>query len=294
MTKKVLLLPSAWCNEELFSEQIDGLGEEFDFEYIDLGLYSSIEQAADDLVKKFDKVYAVIGLSLGGLVIQHLLSKQPDFAKKIILMSTLATEPRDEMKKMYPELIEKLKHGDLPELTQLLVDVCLFHKEDRNKVEKVKMMIKHTGEERIINHLTAASQYKDLTKGLSQITAKTLLLVGKEDIATPVSDHEHIAKHIPGAKLGVVDDSGHFIPIDKPEVLTKLWREFLRVKKGSVDDTSKNTEIEKKQDVKPEGKSKENIAKPEMEAVKKDEVKAVETKRNAQPVKNEQPSEKKE
>ena len=233
MSKKVLLLPSAWCNEELFAKQVEALDGEFDFEYVDLGMYSSIEQAADDLFKKHEHVYAAIGLSLGGLVLQYLLSKHPDFAKKVILMGTLATEPRDEMKEMYPDLIEKLKHGDLPELIDLVTDVCLFHKEDKDKVAKVKMMVKHTGEERIINHLTAASQYRDLTKGLAKFKAKTLLLVGKEDIATPVSDHEHIAKNIPHAKLGVVDDSGHFIPIDQPEVLTKLWREFLHVKKAS-------------------------------------------------------------
>jgi pimeloyl-ACP methyl ester carboxylesterase len=62
---------------------------------------------------------------------------------------------------------------------------------------------------------------------LSRITAPTLVVVGADDVATPVAKSEAIVAGIPGARLEVVPDAGHSSTIEQPEAVTGLMEQFL-------------------------------------------------------------------
>ena len=59
------------------------------------------------------------------------------------------------------------------------------------------------------------------------INFPTIVAVGRQDEWSTVAQHEEIARAIPGAKLVVVEDSGHFVPVEQPEVLTGILRELM-------------------------------------------------------------------
>jgi len=56
-----------------------------------------------------------------------------------------------------------------------------------------------------------------LTPKLGEISTPTLVLAGKDDTGTPVAQSEEIRDKIPGAQLTVVEDAGHWLPIEKPQ-----------------------------------------------------------------------------
>jgi 3-oxoadipate enol-lactonase len=58
---------------------------------------------------------------------------------------------------------------------------------------------------------TAAIRTHDTLERLGQISAPTLVLVGAQDIVTPVVYSEALAKGIPGATLKVLDPGGHSV-----------------------------------------------------------------------------------
>ena len=62
-----------------------------------------------------------------------------------------------------------------------------------------------------------ACQQVDLTSKLGEISKPTLILAGKDDVATPVAQSEEMRDKIPGAQLTVVEDAGHWLPIEKPQ-----------------------------------------------------------------------------
>jgi pimeloyl-ACP methyl ester carboxylesterase len=62
---------------------------------------------------------------------------------------------------------------------------------------------------------------------LGRITAPTLVIVGADDVATPVAKAEAIVAAIPGSRLEVVPDAGHSATIEQPEAVTRLIEEFL-------------------------------------------------------------------
>jgi pimeloyl-ACP methyl ester carboxylesterase len=66
---------------------------------------------------------------------------------------------------------------------------------------------------------------------LPNIKTPTLLIVGKEDIPTPVAKAERIAERIPGAKLLIIPDAGHLCTVEEPEAVNKAIEDFLKAQR---------------------------------------------------------------
>jgi pimeloyl-ACP methyl ester carboxylesterase len=62
---------------------------------------------------------------------------------------------------------------------------------------------------------------------LPSITTPTLVIVGAEDVATPVAKAETIAAGIAGSRLEIVEGAGHSSTIEKPSDVTALIRDFV-------------------------------------------------------------------
>jgi pimeloyl-ACP methyl ester carboxylesterase len=63
---------------------------------------------------------------------------------------------------------------------------------------------------------------------LASISVPTLVLVGAEDVITPPSLAEEMARGITGATLVVVQGSGHLPTLEQPEAVTEALRSLLR------------------------------------------------------------------
>ena len=74
---------------------------------------------------------------------------------------------------------------------------------------------------------TAALRTHDTLDRLGQISAPTLVLVGAQDIASPVVYSEALAKGIPGAKLQVLDPGGHAVLFEYADAANAALLEFL-------------------------------------------------------------------
>ena len=59
----------------------------------------------------------------------------------------------------------------------------------------------------------------------------TMIVWGDRDQVIPVS-HAHIAHELmPGSRLEIVEGAGHFLPIERPELVDRLLRDFLATTK---------------------------------------------------------------
>jgi proline iminopeptidase len=80
-------------------------------------------------------------------------------------------------------------------------------------------------EERLMNETWRSSQY-DLFPELARLRLPALLIHGGHDLV-PVECARHIAKTIPGARLLVLEGSGHFSYLDAPDAVHKTVVDFL-------------------------------------------------------------------
>ena len=67
----------------------------------------------------------------------------------------------------------------------------------------------------------------DLRDEVAGIAAPTLLVVGREDPATPLTEAEWLHTRIPGSELAVLEDAGHLCNLEQPERFTDAVVGFL-------------------------------------------------------------------
>src|SRR5262249_28165665 len=79
----------------------------------------------------------------------------------------------------------------------------------------------------MFNQSRAISAF-DSSGRLSAIRCPTLVLVGREDILIPVSFSEELARGIPGARLVVLEKTGHGPLVETPAAVAQALLDFLR------------------------------------------------------------------
>ncbi|KUJ18489.1 alpha/beta hydrolase fold protein [Mollisia scopiformis] len=67
----------------------------------------------------------------------------------------------------------------------------------------------------------------DVRSRLKDIKVPTLVIVGRHDLITPVSDSEEISNGIPNSQLAIFENSGHTPGNDEPEAFRERVRQFL-------------------------------------------------------------------
>lgn len=55
-----------------------------------------------------------------------------------------------------------------------------------------------------------------------------LLVVGRQDVWSPIAQHEEIARLCPQARLEIVEDAGHFAPVEQSATVAALLAEWAR------------------------------------------------------------------
>jgi pimeloyl-ACP methyl ester carboxylesterase len=83
------------------------------------------------------------------------------------------------------------------------------------------------GPEAFIRQQRAIMTRPDSRPGLSRIACKTLVLCGREDMATPVEAHREIAADIPDSRLTIVEHCGHLSTMEKPGEVNAALRGWL-------------------------------------------------------------------
>jgi pimeloyl-ACP methyl ester carboxylesterase len=67
----------------------------------------------------------------------------------------------------------------------------------------------------------------DVMPRVSQIRVPTLAVCGAEDRLTPVKYHRFLEAHIPGCRLTIIEQAGHWVFWEQPEAFTRAVRAFL-------------------------------------------------------------------
>jgi proline iminopeptidase len=189
----------------------------------------------------------MIGWSHGGMVAQQFAFTYPGSLSRLILFDTSAhfgeflsdiegavQEFRDEP--WFEESFAALKaewegqYTSDEEMGHLWAGEMKFYfKQFDSRGEAYHQRTKHLPVSiaplKVFNDQEAASL--DLRPRLKEIAVPTLVIVGRHDFITNVAMAEEMARHIPGARLEIFEDSGHFALIEEPEKFRRIIREFV-------------------------------------------------------------------
>ncbi len=68
----------------------------------------------------------------------------------------------------------------------------------------------------------------DIMNRVHEIKLPTLIIVGTQDVSTPVKYSQYLQNKITGSKLVIIEGATHNIMIDKPDELNRVISEFLK------------------------------------------------------------------
>lgn len=161
----------------------------------------------------------LIGHSFGGRVAILLASRNK--VNKIVLVDSAGVKPRRSLKyylKIYSyKATKKIYQIIYKDKAQAKINALASKKGSSDYSKSSPTMRKIMS--KVVN--------EDLCRRMPMIKAPTLLLWGKNDTATPLSDAQKMEKLIPDAGLVVFDGCGHYSFLDNPRTFNTVLRNFI-------------------------------------------------------------------
>jgi len=160
----------------------------------------------------------VLGVSMGGMIAQHLAAEYPEKVGKLVLVVT-AARPNPILLEAISEWISLARRDD----HTALMDSNLRRIYSEDYYRKNKWMLP------LIGKLTKPESYyrffiqaeacrsHDAFGALTEITAPTLVLGGEKDLSLGAEASREIAARIPGAELKLYKQWGHGLYEEAPD-----------------------------------------------------------------------------
>jgi 3-oxoadipate enol-lactonase len=187
-----------------------------------------------DAVMLLDRLIAgpvhFVGLSMGGFVGMRMAARRPDLIRSLTLVETSADpEPRENVGR-YRTLTRvvrlvgpKLLQGQVAPI--MLGKTILTDPARRDEVKRYSALMSRRRD--IWRAVNGVMDRPGIQHELARITAPTLVVVGEEDVATPPTKAERIARGIAGARLVRIPHAGHSSTVEEPAAVTAAMETFL-------------------------------------------------------------------
>lgn len=187
---------------------------------------------ADDVLGLLDALSIekthFVGLSMGGMTGMTIALRRSSILRTLVLCDTASHDPHDPA--LWQQRIEAIQAaGSMEVMVETALERFLAREtvaQRRDVTEAVRAMVRSTPLDGYIGCCQALAQF-DLADRLSEVTAPTLVLVGSEDVGTPVHMAEAIHRNIAGSKLVVLAGAAHLSNLDQPTAFNEAVLAFL-------------------------------------------------------------------
>jgi pimeloyl-ACP methyl ester carboxylesterase len=241
----VLLIPGLGTDYHAFVWNVGQLSQHFQCLVLDqrgIGLSEatpgpySMELLADDAASVLSYLSplgaAVVGMSMGGMVAQHLTIRHPGLVTALVLG---CTGPGGRLAvRAEPEVTRRLLGGDAKDPAAAYRIACsalyepswsAIHPEVIDAA--VEWRSRHPVRPGVFQAQWQAIRHHDAGPGLGLITAPTLILHGTADVVMAPANAEVIAGLVAGAELVWLEGRGHMFFQEDPDLTGRLLLEWL-------------------------------------------------------------------
>ena len=225
----LVLLPGMMCDERLFASQINELSKRREVHFAKITDHETISELASDVLNNATPVFALAGLSMGGIVAMEIVSQAPERVERLALLDTnpLAELP-DVLKRRGPQ-IDAIKNGQLKEIIRdEMKPNYLFDGVRKTEILKLCMdMALDIGPDAFIRQSIALRDRVDQKNTLGSYKRPALVLCGRHDVLCPLERHELMHTLLENSKLEIIEDAGHLPTLEQPKITTMALASWL-------------------------------------------------------------------
>lgn len=190
----------------------------------------ALDQHVDDLNGLVDHLgitsFVLCGVSVGGLIAQGFALRRPEALVGLVLCDTA---PKVGDAAMWDARIAAVRTGGMAAIVDGVMPrwfTEVYRRDEPTALAGWRNMLLRTPVDGYTG-TCATLRDADLRDAIGTIATPTLVVVGDEDLATPVALVRDTAARIPGARFEIVAACGHIPSIEQPETLAALLSRFL-------------------------------------------------------------------
>ena len=196
---------------------------------------STMRCLADDVAGLLDALgitepVVLCGLSMGGYVAWQFVKHHAARLKALVVCDTKAVadapEAAETRRKM-AEHVLKFGTGAVAEAMPAKLFTAATHTEQPQIVADIRATIAATDPQGLAAAQLGMAEREDVRSFLASIRVPALVVVGRDDVISPVEEMRAIAASIPGAEFRIVEGAGHMAPLERPEEFNSALAAFV-------------------------------------------------------------------
>ncbi|MFC7047882.1 alpha/beta fold hydrolase [Emcibacter nanhaiensis] len=228
-TPTLILIPGLLSDDIVWEHAAEKLGSLVPVRIADVSGGISMTKMAQEILDKNPGPLYVAGHSMGARVAVEMARLAPDRIRKLALIDT-GVHPRKEGEEAKRQVLVDLAYNEGMEALAARWLPPMVHEDrhsDKDLMGALTAMVLRADPEQHERQIKALLDRPDATITLPHIKCPVLLAVGRQDQWSPLSQHEEMLTYLDNAKLVVIEDAGHFAPIERPEQVTKALEEWI-------------------------------------------------------------------
>jgi pimeloyl-ACP methyl ester carboxylesterase len=230
MNRPVLyLLPGLLCDETVFAAQIAGLSDICEVRVPAFRGLGSFDEMAAAVLDTAPERFSIAGFSMGGRVAFRIAALAMGRLERFCAFDTGAGPVGEGEIEKRQAVIDLAWREGMEALARSWLPPMLHpsRRSDPAFIAPLTEMILRSTAEDHEKQIRALINRPDAWPVLPTINVPTLIACGREDEWSPPAHHEAMAAAIPGARLVIIENSGHFLPVEQPEAFTRALREWM-------------------------------------------------------------------
>jgi pimeloyl-ACP methyl ester carboxylesterase len=225
----LVFIPGLLCTAELFTPQVAAL-----WPYGPVTIASTLEgetiaQMATAILAQAPPEFALIGMSMGGMISLEIMRQAPERVRKLALLSTSAQPAPPEQTTLFAEMLSQARSGEAETVICEGLTVVLHPAHQQNPTLRAinQRMAAAMSIEAFARQAEAVRTRVDSRPSLAAIAVPTLVLVGEQDQLAPPALAREMATAIPQAQLVIVPECGHGLTLEQPQAVNDALKEWL-------------------------------------------------------------------
>lgn len=224
-----MLIPGLLCDGFVWESVLSVLSGKFPVVVADLSTQDRITAMAEDTLNAHPGDLFVAGHSMGARVAMEMARLAPQRVKRLALLDTGIHPLKEGEPEKRAEIVAFAHAQGMTALAKRWLPGMVHpdRKEDMALMDKLTAMVERKDPDLHERQIHALVTRPNAAEYVHRIECPTLLAVGREDQWSPVLQHEDMARLMPNATLAIIEDAGHFAPVEQPEVVAKLLLDWV-------------------------------------------------------------------
>jgi len=228
MVATLVLVPGLLSDSRVWLPLSESVGKKMPVYHAALAGYDSLAAMAKYILGEVSGPIVAVGHSMGGRVCMEMARLDSERVIGLVLADTGYHGLRDgELKKR--QAVVDLGHKSMPTLVDSWLPpmVNLDRHRESDLMGNLRQMALQFDSVTHESWIRALINRPDAGSYLHAIHCPVLLMTGDRDNWSPISQHREMAELLPDSEFVVIDDAGHFAPVERPYVVCSSVIEWL-------------------------------------------------------------------